>query len=163
VPPYVGTWAPPGGFVNPHESLEDATVREVAEEAGITLDPEILSPCSIMSLGELNQIVIAFGAHLERMVPLQHSLPESLDARWFSEEELRDVTLWEPSVGVDHARLFRTCRSGRWDFYQLNTRSLRRWTMTGEMEFLSKRNEPPRSESCTVHGCNFNKEEYTSY
>lgn len=34
-PPYQGMWAIPGGFVEPDETVEQAAVRELAEETGI--------------------------------------------------------------------------------------------------------------------------------
>jgi NAD+ diphosphatase len=75
------------GFVEPGESLEEAVVREVFEEAGIRVtDPVYLGsqpwpfPASIM---------LGFRARLDPEGPaLRPDGEEILDVRWFSREEL---------------------------------------------------------------------------
>lgn len=38
--PYKDHWALPGGFIDPLEATKDAALRELQEEAGLSLDPE---------------------------------------------------------------------------------------------------------------------------
>lgn len=43
-PPFKDHWAIPGGFIDLWESLEEAAVRELAEETGVKLSPRNLDP-----------------------------------------------------------------------------------------------------------------------
>jgi len=120
IPPYRGFWAPPGGFVEFGESLESAAIREIHEEAGITLSADQLLPHTIASLPSMNQIYVIFLAVLDRAVTLHPSLPEALDAEWFTEHNYPLKEVWAPARGFDMGRVFERVRTGRVDFYQLS-------------------------------------------
>ena len=81
--PYVGYWAPPGGYVEAGESPESAAVRETYEEVGVQLDSSCLIPLAISSVPTINQVYIAYLCRLEAMQKPLPRPPEALDARWF--------------------------------------------------------------------------------
>jgi ADP-ribose pyrophosphatase YjhB (NUDIX family) len=118
LPPYAGTWAPPGGYVEAGESLETAAIRETAEEVGIELRSEQLLPNAFVSLPDLNQIYVCFLAVLDRMITPMPSPPESLDARWFSLDEFPHDSMWTPAAKIDVPHVFEQVRTGRIEFHQ---------------------------------------------
>jgi ADP-ribose pyrophosphatase YjhB (NUDIX family) len=125
IPPYVGAWVPPGGFVELNESLEDAAARETAEEVGIVLAPEQFVPHAIVSLPALNQVYCTFLTVLERMQAPKAFAPEALEARWFSEDDYPSAALWVTSAGFKVADIFYQVRSGQFNFYQRTGESVR--------------------------------------
>ena len=42
--PYVGKWAPPGGYPEKGESMREAAVREIHEEVGLQIPQSSLIP-----------------------------------------------------------------------------------------------------------------------
>jgi len=117
-PPYAGTWAPPGGFVDANETLQGAAAREVEEEVGVLIDPSRLIPHGIGSEPTLNQIYCAFTCNIDRMLPLQPTAPEASDARWFGVDEYQKVEMWAPAERFDYMELFKQMRSKNFFFYQ---------------------------------------------
>jgi ADP-ribose pyrophosphatase YjhB (NUDIX family) len=136
--PYKGKWAPPGGFVETGESLEAAAVREVAEEVGLHLSCEQMIPHAIVSLPKMNQVHVAFLTVLDAPIPLQPSLAEVQDARWFLEQDYPTEGMWEPAIGFDIGRLFDRVRTGRFEFYQQTEDALRVITADSVVHYLSK-------------------------
>ena len=118
LPPYAGSWAPPGGYAEAGESLEAAAVRELDEEVGVRIDRAQMVPHAMLSVPALNQVCLCFIAMLERIVPLTPCPPEALEARWFLEHEYPKSEIWGPAANFDIARLFDRVRTGRFDFYQ---------------------------------------------
>lgn len=125
VPPYVGRWAPPGGFVEAGESPEAAAIRETGEEVGVLLHPDQLLPHAIVSLPRMNQLYVCFLGILDRLVMPRAALPEALDARWFSLEEYAQVQMWEPAAAFDIGGLFHQVQTGEFYFNQLSGEATR--------------------------------------
>ena len=103
--PYRGAWAFPGGFVDLHETLEEAARRELEEETGIRLP-------------RLEQLRAFDGVHRdprERVISVVHTAVVELaahtpkasddaqDARWFALDAL-------PSLAFDHAEVLGCAR-----------------------------------------------------
>jgi 8-oxo-dGTP diphosphatase len=117
-PPYVGKWAPPGGFVEGFESPESAAIRETREEVGVQLDIENLIPLGIVSVPRINQVYLSFLARLDGIAALRACAPEALDARWFPEQAFPLSDIWEPFAEFNMSILFDRMRAGRFEFYQ---------------------------------------------
>jgi len=100
VPPFQGQWAIPGGFIRMDESLEQAALRELSEETGIT---EVFLE-QLYTFGDVNRdprdrvVTVAYYA----LVNLgEHRLQASTDATnaaWFKITEL-------PTLAFDHAQI----------------------------------------------------------
>lgn len=100
-PPFKNSWALPGGFVLPNESLEDAVTRELVEETGIKVD--YLE--QLYSFGEPNRdprqhiVSIAYFALLKSAAfQTLVASTDAEDAAWFNIKDL-------PTLAFDHAEI----------------------------------------------------------
>ncbi len=95
-PPFAGSWALPGGFVEEGEQVHEAAPRELAEETGLHVEQlELLgvydTPGRDPRGWSVSAVYIARLAH-ERAVA---GADDASDARWFAADRL-------PPLAFDH-------------------------------------------------------------
>jgi ADP-ribose pyrophosphatase YjhB (NUDIX family) len=79
IPPAIGSWAQPGGFLEVDETVTEAARRETLEETGLIIEPgEIIG---LYTRLEAAVVVLAFEARIVAGEP--RTSPESLEVRSF--------------------------------------------------------------------------------
>jgi ADP-ribose pyrophosphatase YjhB (NUDIX family) len=112
IEPAKGFWFAPTGFVEAGESLEEAAVRELSEETGLSLSPSKMTLYGVLSLPFLGQVYITYRTRLESE-PTLTAGPESLEVRMLAESEIPCKGLAFSSLSLDLLRhTFRDIRTG---------------------------------------------------
>lgn len=106
--PGKGLWALPGGHVNQTEQASQASLRELLEETGINLQPEVLERCMFceklfdhperslrarITKKHARTVDVAYGYKLDdkRDLPLVKGLDDAEAAHWFTFEEIANM------------------------------------------------------------------------
>jgi len=145
--PYAGKWAPPGGFVHCHESVEAAAARELWEETQLKLDTKQLLPKGVLSITHINQVYHVFVAHLDKLQAVAPVPPESVDVRWFSQANCTaaDADIWDAAAHVDYELVFEMLRARRGDVFQWNDDYRRVVFGDGQIQYAWRRDDMSRS------------------
>ena len=126
--PCIDTWALPGGFAEPKESPEDTAIREVKEETGISLTPEVLKQIATVvpddprsSIPNFWQLDVTFIAQIPDEVEITATAgDDAAQVAWFPLDQgfvdtlktVKDIDQpWAPGwctrVAVHHADIIR--------------------------------------------------------
>jgi ADP-ribose pyrophosphatase YjhB (NUDIX family) len=109
--PGKGQWAPPAGFLECGETLEQGAARETFEETGVSVDPNRLDLSGIINITAIDQIVVAFRADLLTM-PVLRPGAECLAAAFLSEHEVPEGDFaWRRLLGSVPEKFFDELRS----------------------------------------------------
>ena len=103
--PFVGQWAVPGGFVNMDEEIEDAVVRELEEETGLTgIHLEQIHTFGTVGRDPRGrQITIVYmGIADENLAKLQAG-DDAAEAKWFDINELPENLAFDHDEMVSFA------------------------------------------------------------
>ena len=118
IQPRLGLWTLPAGFMENGETVEEAAVRETAEEANARV--EILSLFSLVSLPHISQVYLLFrGQLLDEDFGPGH---ETLEVRLFREQNIPWDALAFPSIAHTLERYFEDRGKG---LFQVHTVTIR--------------------------------------
>ena len=100
LPPFKEKWALPGGFVRMDETLEDASLRELTEEAGVKdVYLEQLYTFGAVDRDPRGRVVtVAYYALVKLSDHRVRAATDARDAGWFPVSKL-------PSLAFDHSRI----------------------------------------------------------
>lgn len=84
--PAAGLWTTPTGFMEEHETLEQAAARETYEETGVVVDPDSLILHTIANLPFISEVYVTFRAVVDDTTTCCGR--ECLDVRFFEQNEI---------------------------------------------------------------------------
>jgi 8-oxo-dGTP diphosphatase len=103
-PPLAGEWSIPGGRLETGETLHQGVIREAREETGLTVEPaELLGVYDRLLRDDAGRVLyhyVLIDFLCRRIAGEIHAGGDADDARWFSQEELRKISLVEDTAEV---------------------------------------------------------------
>lgn len=109
--PAYGLWAPPSGFLEEGETLQEAAARETFEETGVVIDAEHLALRGVITLTALRQVYVGFRAR----VAVRHCVAgrEAIEAGFFSEQDVPWPQIAYPEIAADLRAFFSELATGQ--------------------------------------------------
>jgi len=113
IPPAVGRWAMPGGYMENDETPDAAASRELEEEIGVRVNPEAMNLVSVSSILHMAQTHLVFRCHLDAF-PECRCTEEAADFGWFGEDDLPWAELAFPKIEPQVRQVYRWLRNGNY-------------------------------------------------
>lgn len=104
--PFAGSWALPGGFKHPHESLDEAAARELAEETAVPAPAHLAQFRSYGDPGRDPRMNVVTTAYLA-VVPYIGEVEAGTDAAAAEVWPVSDVLDGDIDLAFDHERILR--------------------------------------------------------
>ena len=111
IPPAVGRWAIPGGYMENDETPEAAASRELKEETGIAVPDDEMMLISVSSILHMTQTHLVFRCHLDEL-PQTTATEEAHDFGWFVEDDMPWDELAFSSIEPQIRQMYRWLRRG---------------------------------------------------
>ena len=113
IPPAVGRWAMPGGYMENDETPEAGASRELREETGIDVPADKMILVSVSSILHMAQTHLVFRCHLEQKPDTARS-EEAVEFGWFGEDDLPWEDLAFPSIEPHVRQVYGWLREGNY-------------------------------------------------
>ena len=113
IPPAIGKWAMPGGYMENDETPEAGASRELREETGIDVPADQMILVSVSSILHMAQTHLVFRCHLDEK-PAVVETAEASEFAWFTADSMPWDEMAFTSIEPHVRQTYRWLQSGKY-------------------------------------------------